>query len=192
MRTARRGPGLWVGMVSLFAPTDWGRWEVRSREPSLWGLFLPPAAASWCVSGAAVPETRFRDRSSLPPFSASARRPRPPGSRLLRPRAPSRHLGVPGRKKHGSLPGTMHARTSTPPPAGAGSREPGSPTSGPPADTSAPQIQRRALLGQGPLTLFPSLYHCFGDSNPFNLLPVFSGIDYWQPQSHEVGTELIL
>lgn len=125
MRTARRGPGLWVGMVSLFAPTDWGRWEVRSREPSLWGLFLPPAAASWCVSGAAVPETRFRDRSSLPPFSASARRPRPPGSRLLRPRAPSRHLGVPGRKKHGSLPGTMHARTSTPPPAGAGSREPG-------------------------------------------------------------------
>lgn len=30
--------------------------------------------------------------------------------------------GSAGRRKHGSLPGTMHARTSAPPPAGVGSR----------------------------------------------------------------------
>lgn len=121
MRPARRRSGPWVGMASLLAPTDRSGWEVRGWEPSLWGPFHPPAP-SWWVPGAAVRETGFRGPSSLPPLSASARSPRSPGFRLLRPRAPSRHLGVPGRKKHGSLPGTMHARTSTPPPAGAGSR----------------------------------------------------------------------
>lgn len=181
MRTARRGPGLWVGMVSLLAPTDWGWWEVRSREPSLWGLFLPPAA-SWCVSGAAVPETRFRGRSSLPPFSASARRPRPPGSRLLRPRAPSRHLGVPGRKKHGSLPGTMHARTSTPPPAGAGSR-----AVPPPALLQTPPPPRSSAGLCWVRVHLPFSRRCIPASETLTHLTCylffFSGIDYWQPQS---------
>lgn len=181
MRPARRRPGPWVGMVSLLAPTDRGGWEVRSREPSLWGPFLPPAA-SWCVSGAAVPETGFQGPSSLPALFASARRPRPPGSRLLRPRAPSRHLGVPGRKKHGSLPGTMHARTSTPPPAGAGSR------AVPPRALRQPPPPPKSSAGLCWVRVHLSLSrHCNSASETLTHLTCylfFSGIDYWPFPNH--------
>lgn len=52
-------------------------------------------------------------------LSPGPHRPSGPACFGLRIQAPSRFLGVPGRRKHGSLPGTMHARTSTPPPSGA-------------------------------------------------------------------------
>jgi hypothetical protein len=79
---------------------------------------LPFLAACWCVAGPR-PQRQACPAATSFPSVASASSPRYRAFVLLRPRAPSRHLGVSGRRKHGSLPGTMHARTSAPPPAGA-------------------------------------------------------------------------
>lgn len=169
MRPVRRRPGPWVGMVSLLAPTDRSGWEVRSWEPSLWGLFFPPpppggsrGPRSWRqVSGARVPYP-----PCSPPPGAPGRRafgclgPAPPaaiwecrGGRNMAPsrgqctREPRLHLlRAPGAGQSHLRPSCRHLR---------------------------PQIQRRPWLGQGPLTLFPSLYPRFGGSDPFNLLTCF-------------------
>lgn len=140
---------------------------------------VPPAAAAGWVSGPRLPRQAYPGPSfSLPPASAWSSRPR---GFQLRPRAPGRHLGVPGRRKHGSLPGTMHARTSAPPPAGPGAGQSHLRPSR--RQLGTPRIQPRALRGQGPLTLSSDHYLRFGDSDPFNPFPIFSGIDYWQLRS---------
>lgn len=111
------------------------------------GTLLPPAAV-W----AAAPGTGLPGPELLPSRLRLALQ---TTGFLLRLRAPGRHLGVPGRRKHGSLPGTMHARTSTPPPVRPGA---GGPTSGPPADTSGrpppPNLAPRSS-GSGSTSLSP-------------------------------------
>lgn len=182
MRPSRRCPSRWLGMGFLLTLST-GVWEARSPEPSPQGPFLPPAA-SGCVAGTAARETvptRTGAPSLLP---ASAGSPGPWGFGLLRARVPGRHLGVPGSKKHGSLPGTMHARASAPPPARAGS-----PTDPPPAFPQPPPLSkpRSVLCWVGVHLPFTQLlYIHLGASDPFNLIPVvlfcfcfflFPGID---------------
>ena len=153
-------------------------WEARSREPSLGGPSLPPPPGESRGRGSRDRPSRARASAARPPASAWSSRPR---GFQLRPRAPGRHLGVPGRRKHGSLPGTMHARTSAPPPAGPGAGQSHLRPSR--RQLGTPRIQPRALRGQGPLTLPSDRYLRFGDSDPFNPFPIFSGIDYWQLRS---------
>ena len=149
-------------------------WEARSREPSLRGW---PSSRRRLVSlGGQGGASRLRRQadpgpsSSLSPPLLGTPSPETTGPCALRPRAPSRHLGVPGRRKHGSLPGTMQARTSAPPPAGPGGLA--GPPPGPPADASAPRNSAPCFAAQGPLPP-PTPLVRFGDSNPFNSFPIF-------------------
>lgn len=147
MRPALRRPSPCLGMVSLLSPTDRG---VGGAEPGTVALgTLPSSAASWCLSGAAAPEAGLPGPELLPSvhlrlalqttgLSAYAPRPRPPS-------------GSAGEEETWLPPGD-NARENLDSTSRRG-REPGSPTSSRPADTSAPQIQRHASRGQGPLTL---------------------------------------
>lgn len=84
---------------------------------------------------------------------------------------PSRHLGVSGRRKHGSLPGTMHARTSAPPPAGPGGLAEAH-LRGSPADICAPESGAALLPAQGPTSPSDPSSPLRG-SDPFNSFPIF-------------------
>lgn len=130
------------------------------------------------LSEAAAAETGLPAPEPLP-LSASACLSRPRGFRLLGLRVPGRHLGVPGKKKHGSLPGTMHARTSTPPPAGAGSRA--VPPQAFPADTSVPKSGAVLCWVRVHLPFSPLyMYFCLGTLTHFIWFLFFLTFEYWQ------------
>lgn len=119
-RPALRRPSPWLGMISRLAPTDQG---LGGAEPGTVALGALPSPGRFLVRlrGRGLGGRPNRGWSSSTLYRTTLFF-GPWVIRVLRPRAPGRHLGVPGRKKHGSLPGTMHARTSAPPPARAGRR----------------------------------------------------------------------
>lgn len=156
LRPARRRPYPGLGMVSLLAPTDMGgrAGRVGGTEPGTVSLRGSLSSRRLPVSlGGRVAASRLRrqaDRgqsSSLSPSLLGTPSLQTTGPCAIRPRAPGRHLGVPGRRKHGSLPGTMHARTSAPPPAGPGGLT--GPPPGSPADASAPPNPAPLFAGSG-------------------------------------------
>lgn len=192
MRPARRRLRPWLGMVSLLTPTDGGGWEARSREPSLEGSSLPPPPPPGESRGRGSRDSRTRARASPsrppplgpPDHGAFSFGPAPPAAiwecRGGGNMAPSRGQCTPEPRLH--LP---------PGP------EPGSPTSCPPADSSAPPESSPALCGvrvhlPSPLTTISASGTLTHLTRFLFFLALIIGSSEAYSESQEVGTELIL
>lgn len=179
----------WAWCPFSLQPT--GGWEARSREPSLEGPSLPPPPPGGSRGrGSRDRPTRARASPSRPPplgppdHGAFSFGPAPPAAiwecRGGGNMAPSRGQCTPEPRLH--LP---------PGP------EPGSPTSGPPADSSAPPESSPALCGvrvhlPSPLTTISASGTLTHLTRFLFFLALIIGSSEAYSESQEVGTELIL